>query len=377
MSEFTKLGGYLIEGQPEVAHDNTLSGNGLEGSPLGLSEQVSEVNDLVHSNSGTWNGVSAKLDTTAFSDVSGTFLTAHQDLSDYQTTAEMTAYQPAGDYLTTADSANFYTTANESGFITGVDLTPYQTVEGMTAYQSAGDYYSASNPSGFISEVPAGTMNESAFSYDASDNITAYNGSAFKAGDEFPQSATEAIETVTANSADWNGTTDTVSSNSGAWGGSALPISAGPGIKLEMVDGTLVASTSGYVWQSALLFHTDSPVTQTTYTLSDDCNNYDKLEVDFYDINGWRTQMDCSIPTNLAASGTRGGYFSVVPASTATGANVWFKAFNWTAANTTWSCYCSEIAAQGGSTTQTVNANQPENPPKVVNIIGWKRVGGN
>jgi hypothetical protein len=225
--------------------------------------------------------------------------------------------------------------------------------------------------------VASGTMNESAFGYDASDNITGYNGSAFKAGDEFPQSATDAIGYVTATSANIDSTIDNVSSNSGAWGGSALPISAGPGIKFEMVDNMLVASTSGYVWQSALLFHTDSPVTQTTYTLSNDCNNYDKLEVDFYDINGWRTQMDCSIPTNLAASGTRGGYFSVVPASTATGANVWFKAFNWTAANTTWSCYCSEIAAQGGSTTQTVNANQPENPPKVVNIIGWKRVGGN
>lgn len=260
MSEFTKLGGYLIEGQPEVAHDNTLSGNGLEGSPLGLSEQVSEVNDLVHSNSGTWNGVSTKLDTTAFSDVSGTFLTAHQDLSDYQTTAGMTAYQPvgnyqtAGDYLTTADSANFYTTANESGFITGVDLTPYQLTADMTAYQPTGDYlttadsanfYTTANESGFISEVPAGTMNESAFGYDASDNITGYNGSAFKAGDEFPQSATEAIETVTANSADWNGTTETVSSNSGVWGGSALPISAGPGIKLELVNNTLLASTQG------------------------------------------------------------------------------------------------------------------------------------
>lgn len=157
---------------------------------------------------------SNKLDTTAFSDVSSTFLTAHQSLADYQTTA---------------------------------DMVNYQTTAGMTAYQEAGDYYSASNPSGFITGVPAGTMNESNFGYDASDNITAYNGSAFKAGDEFPQSATEAIETVTANSADWNGTTDTVSSNSGAWGGSALPISAGPGIKVNLVDNTLVFSNDSTV----------------------------------------------------------------------------------------------------------------------------------
>ena len=74
---------------------------------------------------------SNKLDTTAFSDVSGTFITAHQDLSDYQTTAGMTAYQEVGDY---------YSASNPSGFITGVDLTPYQTIEGMTAYQPVGDY---------------------------------------------------------------------------------------------------------------------------------------------------------------------------------------------------------------------------------------------
>ena len=212
--------------------------------------QDAYLTDVVSSNSANWNEVSAKLDTTAFSDVSGTFLTAHQDLSDYQTTADMvnyqttagmTAYQPTGDYLTTADSANFYTTANESGF---------------------------------ISEVPAGTMNESAFSYDASDNITAYNGSAFKAGDEFPQSATEAIETVTANSADWNGTTDTVSSNSGAWGGSALPISAGPGIKVNIVDNTLVFSND-----ETVLFETTDVYGAGVCNLSESLKNFEHIAV--------------------------------------------------------------------------------------------------
>lgn len=55
------------------------------------------------------------------------------------------------------NSADFYSTSNPSGFITGVDLTPYQEKSAMTAYQPSGDYYSASNPSGFItlSDVPA------------------------------------------------------------------------------------------------------------------------------------------------------------------------------------------------------------------------------
>lgn len=97
--------------------------------------------------------IDTKLDSAIYAEDSGKFLTAHQSLADYQTTAGMTAYQPVGDYLTTGDSANFYPSDNPSAFITGVDLTPYQTVEGMTAYQPVGDYYSASNPSGFITGV--------------------------------------------------------------------------------------------------------------------------------------------------------------------------------------------------------------------------------
>ena len=190
--------------------------------------------------------------------------------------------------------------------------------------------------------VGSGYMETSALEYDG-DKISGYSGSAF------------------------------------AGGGNPLPISAGPGISLGIVDNNLLikSNISGYVWQSASLFYTATPVKNTTYVLSDDCSNYDKLEVDFYDINNWRTQMDCPIPPNLDASGTRGGYFSVVSENTATNANIWFKAFNWTAAGTTWSCYCSELAGQGGSNIQYINANQPDNPPKVIQIIGWKRVGGN
>ena len=225
---------------------------------------------------------SNKLDTSAFSDVSGTFLTAHQDLSDYQTTAGMTGY------LTTGDSANFYTTANESGFITGVDLTPYQEKADMTAYQPAGSYlsstdsanfYTTANESGFISEVPAGTMNESAFGYDAGNNITAYNGSAFKAGDEFPQSATDAIGYVTATSANIDSTIDNVSSNSGAWGGSALPISAGPGIKFEMINDTLVASTD-----ETVLFTTADINKTTAFTLTEPLTSFEKVR---FEITGY------------------------------------------------------------------------------------------
>ena len=123
--------------------------------------------------------------------------------------------------------------------------------------------------------VASGTMNESAFEYSGG-MITAYNGSAFKAGDEFPQSATEAIETVTANSADWNATTDTVSSNSGVWGGSALPISAGPGIKVNLVNNTLVFSND----ETVLWENPNGTITkdiQWPQTLSEPITNFEKV----------------------------------------------------------------------------------------------------
>ena len=77
--------------------------------------------------------------------------------------------------------------------------------------------------------------------------ITEISGVPLSAGDEFPQSATDAIGYVTATSANIDSTIDNVSANSGVWGGSALPVSAGPGIKFEMVDGTLVFSNDSVV----------------------------------------------------------------------------------------------------------------------------------
>lgn len=147
-----------------------------------------EVEAEVIAHSADWNTVGDKLDTTAFSTVSGDFLTAHQDISNLMPKSE---------------SANFYP---------------------MTG-----------NPSMFLTAVPTGTMNESAFEYDTGNKISGYNGSAFAGGSEIP----------TTVSGYWQAASDTVCANSGVWGGSALPISAGPGISLSMVDGVLVISTAG------------------------------------------------------------------------------------------------------------------------------------
>lgn len=141
------------------------------------------------------------------------------DLTAYQTTAGMTAYQGAGDYaynsaltskldgsaiqttltpfhtLMVTSISGYYISAGYANYANtalydenGNKITSYYaTTAGMTAYQPVGDYYSASNPSGFITAVPAGTMNESEFEYDSNNNISAYNGSAFAGGSDVPE----------------------------------------------------------------------------------------------------------------------------------------------------------------------------------------------
>ena len=205
------------------------------------------------SNYATTAQVSEKLDTTAFSDVSGTFLTAHQDLSDYQTTAGMTAYQPVGDYLTTANSGEFYTTANESGFITGVPNTYLQNTD-LTIVDNKITEISGVPLSGG-GEVPQGVMVESGLEYDNTE-ISGYSGSAFK---------DVAL-------------TNTVTANSGAWGGSALPVSAGPGVKISLQNDTLVFETDETILASGIA--NDA----TAFTLSEEAGNFERLRL--YDTYG-------------------------------------------------------------------------------------------
>ena len=74
--------------------------------------------------SGDWNEVSAKLDTTAFSDVSGTFLTAHQDISNKLDT---TAFSDvSGSFLTAVPDTYLQNTdlATADGKVTAISGIP-------------------------------------------------------------------------------------------------------------------------------------------------------------------------------------------------------------------------------------------------------------
>ena len=144
---------------------NVSSVKNLNGEVFSAVQDASLTN-VVQTNSSNWDNVSNKLDTTSFSDVSSTFLTA-VDLTPYQTTAGMTAYQPVGDYATTADLA-----------------------------------------------LKQDTLT---FDYDEQNRISAINNSAIAAGDEFPVSADEAIQYVQTNSANIDDTVTSYQTNSSTY----------------------------------------------------------------------------------------------------------------------------------------------------------------
>ena len=124
------------------------------------------------------------------------------------------------------------------------------TAQKSTASMSPGDIsYSKYNAETSATDVWSltGSLQKSEIEVDsATSAITAIAGSAIGGGGgELSEAVSAATDYVTANSANIDATVSNVSANSGAWGGSALPISAGPGIGLSMVDGILVISVTG------------------------------------------------------------------------------------------------------------------------------------
>lgn len=300
-------------GIEQVSHDDTLSGNG-NSEPLGLAnaEDYVKQDDLTgYQPSGDYysasnpsgfitsddltgyattslvSSVSSEL-YSAFSGISGDFVLVAgsgvelvDDPNAKTTTINVTAEgTPVTAIEQMIESATSGISAAISGSYTlvagnGIQLTDDDNAR-TTTVSVSGDYLSATesanyypmtgNPSGFLTAVPTGTMNESAFEYDTGNKISGYNGSAFAGGSEIP----------TAVSGYWQAASDTVCANSGVWGGSALPISAGPGIKLELVNDTLVASTD----ETVLYYgHISAGAAPTAYSLSEPISAFDSYRV--------------------------------------------------------------------------------------------------
>ena len=197
------------------------------------------------------------------------------DLSDYQTKAGMTAYQPAGDYATTGDLYNTSSTLSGAiDYISGNAGTTYTGVAPIvvTGNTISADSFDLTIGSGLAFEnntlyvsaesVPEGVMVESANWEDATTAYQTNSGNYLTAHQ--PISANE-----------WNSNYDTVTTNSGAWGGSALNISAGPGIKVNLVDNTLVFSAD---YNETVLWSGTLTANQTA-NLSENVFNFDTIKI--------------------------------------------------------------------------------------------------
>lgn len=176
-------------------------------------------------------------------------------------------------------------------YLTGVDLTPYQTTAdmvnyqttaGMTGYATTGDVANKLDTTAF--NIPASsnwnstydTVQSNSGSWGGGGTIESYNLSAGNYINITKDDVNSAIgiETTGLNVTNWNSNYDTVTANSGAWGGQTLPISAGPGIKLNVVNGTLVASTD-----ETVLWETTAVNGASSCNLSESLKNFKTLGV--------------------------------------------------------------------------------------------------
>ena len=190
------------------------------------------------------SAASSKQDTLSFayntadqiSSINGSAL-GGMDENAVSSIASAYAESAASSKLDASASSSFYTTANESGFLTGVDLSPYQTTADMSSY------------------IPTSMSSD----FQQVTGMSSY-----------------------ALSSDVSATVDLVGTQSANWGGSALALSAGPGVKLEKVGDTLVVSND-----ETVLFTGES----FSATLSESIKNFSRMYIEYGPTNYYSAPM--------------------------------------------------------------------------------------
>jgi hypothetical protein len=230
----------------------------------------------------------------------------------------------------------------------------------------------------YVDSAVSGKQDTLTFSYDSSDKISAINGSAIAGGGGggggheysgangvYVDNVNEVIGLDTSAS----NAIETVIENSGAWGGAGLPISAGPGINVALENGVLMISKE----EPTLLYSgTSGDARSGTFTLSESCYNFERIELTSMDVNNYVIKQVADIPNSafVNSNGTRGSWFN----SVTDGNSTWFKAMNWSInqAGTTLNYWVDEIVSQGNSITG-INRNQTGNRPIMLRIYGIDR----
>lgn len=109
---------------------------------------------------------------------------------------------------------------------------------------------------------------------------------------------------------EWNSNYETVNTNSGVWGGSALPVSAGQGVKINLVDNTLVFSNDETVlWSGTMTWGQNG-------SLSDSVKNYERIRFDIEETNRHRKSVNEMPLTDLSNANLREFSLNLLDATT-------------------------------------------------------------
>lgn len=152
LTSHQSLAGYATESYVDSAVSGKLDVTASSQFLTSLPDDLAYTSDVA-------SAVSGKLDASASSEFypmtgnpSG-FLTAHQSLAGYATETYVDSAVSGKLDASAYDSAEFYTTANPSGFIDGAyvegQVSGKQDASGMTAYQPAGDYLSSTESANY------------------------------------------------------------------------------------------------------------------------------------------------------------------------------------------------------------------------------------
>ena len=117
---------------------------------------------------------------------------------------------------------------------------------------------------------------------------------------------TSTNNTVSQRSGNWNKAYTTVTGNSAAWGGSALPISAGPGVKMDVVNDTLVFSNDEKVLWSGT---TGDSTHTTAFTLTEPLTSYERIRFEGYQYGKSTPVYEITTPNGSDYVGVCFNYF--------------------------------------------------------------------
>lgn len=154
------LAGYATESYVDSSVSSKLDATASSQFLTSLPADLAYTSDVA-------SAVSGKLDASASSSFypmtsnpSG-YLTAHQSLAGYATVEYVDSSVSSKLDTTAFNSGEFYTTANPSGFITGVDLSPYQLTADMSGYIPTSESANYQQASAMTAYQPAGNYQPS------------------------------------------------------------------------------------------------------------------------------------------------------------------------------------------------------------------------